>query len=144
LKLVRRLFPVSTGDHGQKFFVRQHGRFAVTPLFIVLVFIEWSDLVFAIDSIPAVLAVTKDSSIAYTLRGVMEKFHHLRYGLSAILLWRRKVAAHRSLSCADVHLARRRQHHPRGVSNCLFHLALQRERHLASGRRDQRWSRDDH
>jgi tellurite resistance protein TerC len=102
LKLVRRLFPVSTGDHGQKFFVREHGRLAVTPLFIVLVFIEWSDLVFAIDSIPAVLAVTKDPFIAYTsnvmailglrsfyfaLAGVMEKFHHLHYGLSAILVF---------------------------------------------------------
>jgi tellurite resistance protein TerC len=78
------------------------GKWAVTPLFIVLIFIEWSDLVFAIDSIPAVLAVTKDPFIAYTsnvlailglrsfyfaLAGVMEKFHHLHYGLSAILVF---------------------------------------------------------
>jgi tellurite resistance protein TerC len=102
LKLVRRLFPVAEGDHGQKFFVKQAGRWAITPLFVVLIFIEWSDLVFAVDSIPAVLGVTKDPFIAYTsnvmailglralyfaLAGVMEKFHHLHYGLSAILVY---------------------------------------------------------
>jgi tellurite resistance protein TerC len=102
LKLVRRIFPVAEGDHGQKFFVKQAGRWAITPLFVVLIFIEWSDLVFAVDSIPAVLGVTKDPFIAYTsnvmailglralyfaLAGVMEKFHYLHYGLSAILVY---------------------------------------------------------
>jgi tellurite resistance protein TerC len=103
LKLVRRIFPVAEhGDHGQKFFTRVNGRFAVTPFFVVLVFVEWSDLVFAVDSIPAILAVTTDPYIVYTsnvfailglralyfaLAGVMGKFHYLHYGLSAILVF---------------------------------------------------------
>jgi tellurite resistance protein TerC len=102
LKLVRRIFPVANEDHGPKFFVRQNGKLLVTPLFVVLVFVEWSDLVFAVDSIPAILAVTTDPFIVYTsnvfailglrslyfaLAGIMGMFHYLHYGLSAILIF---------------------------------------------------------
>jgi tellurite resistance protein TerC len=102
LKLVRRIFTVAEGDHGQKFFVRENGLFAVTPLFVVLVLVEWTDLIFAVDSIPAVLAVTEDPFIVFTsnvmailglrslyfaLAGIMERFHLLHYGLSAILIF---------------------------------------------------------
>lgn len=102
LKLVRRIFPVTKENHGQKFFVRQGGKLAVTPFFVVLIFVEWSDLVFALDSIPAILALTDDAFIVYTsnvfailglralyfaLAGILERFHLLHYGLSAILIF---------------------------------------------------------
>ena len=102
LRLVRRLFPVAQHDHGARFFARENGAFVITPLFVVLLFVEWSDLVFAIDSIPAILAVTDDAFIVYTsnalamlglrslylaLAGVMDRFHLLHYGLAAILVF---------------------------------------------------------
>ncbi len=102
LKLVRRIFTVAEGDHGQKFFVRLNGALAVTPLFVVLVLVEWTDLIFAVDSIPAVLAVTHDAFIVFTsnvmailglrslyfaLAGMMDRFHALHYGLAAILVF---------------------------------------------------------
>jgi tellurite resistance protein TerC len=102
IRLVRRIFPVATGDHGQHFFARENGALAVTPLFIVLVFVEWSDVVFAVDSIPAILAVTADPFIVFTsnvmamlgLRSlyfavaqIMQKFHLLHYGLSVLLVF---------------------------------------------------------
>ncbi len=102
LRLVRRIFPVALGDHGQRFFVRQKGVLMITPLFIVLLFVEWTDLIFAVDSIPAVLAVTRDPfivltsnilailglrSLYFALANVMKRFHLLHYGLSAILVF---------------------------------------------------------
>jgi tellurite resistance protein TerC len=102
LRLVQRVFRVAHGDHGQRFFTRVNGAFAVTPLFVVLVLVEWTDLVFAVDSIPAVLAVTHDPFIVFTsnvmailglrslyfaLAGIMERFHLLHYGLAAILVF---------------------------------------------------------
>lgn len=101
LRLIRRLFRVASGDHGERFVVRENGLLAVTPLFIVLVFVEWTDLIFAIDSIPAVLAVTRDPfivltsnimailglrSLYFALAHVMSRFHLLHYGLAAILI----------------------------------------------------------
>ncbi len=102
LRLVRRFFRVAQGDHGQRFFVRQNGILMITPLFIVLLFVEWTDLIFAVDSIPAVLAVTRDPfivltsnilailglrSLYFALADVMKRFHLLHYGLSAILIF---------------------------------------------------------
>lgn len=102
LRFVRRLLPIAHGDHGPRFFTRENGALAVTPLFVVLVFVEWTDLVFAVDSIPAVLAVTDDFFIVFTsnvmavlglrslyfaLAGVIERFHALHYGLAAILVF---------------------------------------------------------
>lgn len=96
----KRLMPV-TGDYrGDKFFVRENGVRAATPLFVVLLLVEFSDLIFAVDSIPAIFAVTTDPFIVYTsnvfailglrslyfaLAGVMDKFHYLKIGLGLVL-----------------------------------------------------------
>ena len=101
-RLARRVFPVTKEFHGPAFFLRRSGGLAATPLFIVLVSLETTDLVFAVDSIPAVLAITRDPFIVYSsnafavlglrslyfaLSGIMQLFHHLHYGLSAILVF---------------------------------------------------------
>jgi tellurite resistance protein TerC len=100
IRLVRRLLPVTPGYRGEKFFVRDAGRLMATPLFIVLVMVETTDLVFAVDSIPAIFAVTRDPFIVYTsnvfailglrslyfvLRGAVDRFHYLRHSLATIL-----------------------------------------------------------
>ncbi|MBM4150848.1 MAG: TerC family protein [Ignavibacteria bacterium] len=100
LKLVRRFFGVSKNYHEDKFIVRKMGYTFVTPLFMVLALVETTDLVFALDSIPAVLAVSPDPFIVYTsnifailglrslyfaLAGVVGLFHYLNYGLAVIL-----------------------------------------------------------
>jgi len=102
LKLVRRFFPTTKNYHGSKFFIRKMGRLIATPLFIVLVVIETTDLVFALDSIPAILAITRDEFIIYSsnafailglralyfaVSGIMRLFHYLHYGLSLILVF---------------------------------------------------------
>ena len=102
VRLFRRLMPVTPEYHDGKFFVRQAGKLAATPLFVVLLVVETTDIVFAVDSIPAVLAITRDPFIVYSsnafailglralffaLSGVMQRFHHLHYGLSAILVF---------------------------------------------------------
>lgn len=102
LKLFRKIVPVTTDYEGGKFFVRREGRTWATPLFIVLLFVETTDLMFAVDSIPAVLAVTRDPFIIYTsnifailglrslyfaLAGIMPLFHYLQYGLAFILVF---------------------------------------------------------
>lgn len=100
LKLVRRFIPVSSEYEGDRFFTRINGKKMATPLFVVLVVIETTDLVFAVDSIPAILAITTDQFLVYSsnafailglralyfaLSGVMKLFHYLHYGLAAIL-----------------------------------------------------------
>jgi tellurite resistance protein TerC len=100
VKLSRRLLPFSAEYDGQKFFTIENGKRLATPLFLVLVLVEFTDLVFAIDSIPAIFAVTRDSFIVYTsnifailglrslyflLAHVVHKFHFLKYGLAIIL-----------------------------------------------------------
>lgn len=105
LRLVRRVIPVTTSYDGQKFFARApdatgRTRIAATPLFVVLVLVETTDLIFAVDSIPAVFAVTRTPFIVYTsnvaailglrslyflLAGVVHKFHYLRLGLAVVL-----------------------------------------------------------
>jgi len=102
LKLFRRFMPVSTQYVGDKFFIKQQGRRFATPLFVVLLLIETTDVIFAVDSIPAILAITTDPFIVYTsnvfailglralyfaLAGIMQLFHYLAYGLSAILVF---------------------------------------------------------
>ncbi len=102
IRLVRRLMPVTASYQDAHFFVRQGGRWAATPLFLVLAVIETTDLVFAVDSIPAIFAVTSDPFIVYTsnvfailglrslyflLAGVMGKFRYLKLGLSAVLVF---------------------------------------------------------
>ncbi|WP_373986749.1 TerC family protein [Duganella sp. BuS-21] len=100
LKLARRTLPVSEGEHGEKFFVLKDGKRFVTPLFLVLVLIEATDLVFAVDSIPAIFAITSDPFIVFTsnmfailglralyflLADIADRFHLLKFGLALVL-----------------------------------------------------------
>lgn len=102
VRVTRRLLPLTQSYHGARFFAREDGRFLATPLLLVLVAIEATDLVFAVDSVPAVLAVTTDPFIVYTsnvfailglrslyfvLAGSMTKFHYLNCGLAAVLMF---------------------------------------------------------
>lgn len=102
IRLVRRWLPVTETYHEDRFFIRREGRWFATPLFIVLMVVETTDVIFAVDSIPAILAVTTDPLIVYTsnifailglralffaLAGFMRMFHYLNYGLSAILIF---------------------------------------------------------
>ena len=101
LRLFRRFVPVTKDYEGNKFFVRRAGLYA-TPLFVVLLVVETTDLLFAVDSIPAILAITRDAFIVYTsnvfaimglrsmyfaLAGMMEMFRYLHYGLSLVLVF---------------------------------------------------------
>ena len=100
IKLLRRLMPLSSQYEGQSFFVKRDGRWAATPLFVVLLVVESTDLIFAVDSVPAIFAVSLDPFIVYTsnvfailglrslyflLAGVMDLFVYLRYGLGVVL-----------------------------------------------------------
>lgn len=100
VRLFRRFFPVTDKMHGGRFFIVEGGRRLATPLFIVLIVVETTDLVFALDSLPAVLAITRDGFIALTsnifailglrslyfaLNGVMQIFRYLKIGLAVIL-----------------------------------------------------------
>lgn len=102
LRLFRRLMPVTDGYEGDRFFVMRGGRRFATPLFVVLLMVETTDLIFAVDSIPAILAITRDPFIVYTsnvfailglrsiyfaLAGLMQIFHYLNYGLCFILVF---------------------------------------------------------
>ena len=100
MRLFTRWVPITTAYHAEKFFVTLHGRRFATPLFLVLLMVAVSDIVFALDSIPAVLAVSTDPFIVYSsnvlaimglrslffaLSGLMKLFHYLRYGLAIVL-----------------------------------------------------------
>ncbi len=102
VKLLRRVMPVTSSYHGHDFFVRQAGKLFATPLFVVLLVVETTDLIFALDSIPAIFAVTTDPFLVYTsnvfailglrslyflLAEVVTKFRFLKIGLSAILVF---------------------------------------------------------
>ncbi|HEX5057353.1 MAG TPA: TerC family protein [Gammaproteobacteria bacterium] len=102
VRLCRKLMPVTMQLHGRRFIAREHGALALTPLGFVLILINFGDLIFAVDSIPAVFAVTGDSFIAFTsnifavlglrslyfvLAGVMDKFRYLRISLVILLLF---------------------------------------------------------
>jgi tellurite resistance protein TerC len=101
LRLFRRVFPVTKEYVGGKFFTRKNGLYA-TPLLVVLLVVETSDILFAVDSIPAVLAITLNAFIVYTsnvfailglrsmyfaLAGMMDLFHYLHFGLSIVLIF---------------------------------------------------------
>lgn len=102
LKLFRRYFPVTDNYVEDKFFVYRNGERWATPLFLVLLVVETTDVIFAIDSIPAILAITRDAFIVYTsnvfailglrslyfaLSGLITLFHYLNYGLAVILMF---------------------------------------------------------
>ena len=102
LRILRRMLPVTPGLHGDKFLLRLNGVWHATPLFVCLVFIEVSDIVFAVDSVPAIFALTREPLIVFTsnafailglrslfflLAGVMHKFRFLKYGLGVVLVF---------------------------------------------------------
>ncbi len=102
LRLFHKIMPVTKGYEGGKFFVKKDNRTFATPLFVVLLVVETTDVIFAVDSIPAILAITQNPFIVYTsnvfailglralyfaLAGVIQLFHYLHYGLSAILVF---------------------------------------------------------
>ena len=102
VKLFKKFFPVTDKIEGGKFFVKINGKTVATPLFIVLIMIEFTDLIFAVDSIPAILAISNDTFIIFTsnvfailglralyfaLAGITKYFYYIKYGLSAILVF---------------------------------------------------------
>jgi tellurite resistance protein TerC len=102
IKLARKILPISDKINGQKFFDKVNGKTVVTPLFLALLFIEFSDIIFAIDSVPAIFAITKEPLIVFTsnifailglrsmyflLAGVVDKFRYLKFGLGFILIF---------------------------------------------------------
>jgi tellurite resistance protein TerC len=102
MRLGKRLFRVAKGSHGDQFFVVENGQRCITPLFLVLLVVESTDVVFAVDSVPAIFAITNERFIVFTsnifaimglralyflLAGSMDMFRYLNYGLSAVLTY---------------------------------------------------------
>lgn len=102
VKLLKKNFRVHPQIEGQKFFIKKSGATYVTPLFLALVFLELSDIIFAVDSVPAIFAITKEPIIVFTsnifailglrsmyfmLAGVMDKFIYIKYGLASVLVF---------------------------------------------------------
>lgn len=102
VRLFKKMFSVTDSFHGDKFFVTLNAKTFATPLFIVVLMVEVTDLIFAVDSIPAILAITKDPFIVYSsnvfailglrslyfaLAGMHKSFRYLKFGLSAILIF---------------------------------------------------------
>jgi tellurite resistance protein TerC len=100
VRLFKRWMPVTSEYRADRFFVREKGILMATPLFVVLLLVEFTDLIFAVDSIPAIFAVTEDPFIVYSsnvfailglrslyfaLSGVIDKFHYLKFGLGVVL-----------------------------------------------------------
>jgi tellurite resistance protein TerC len=102
VRLIRKIFPVTSTFERDRFFVRRNSKLWATPLFVVAILVETTDLIFAVDSIPAILAITDDPFIVYTsnvfailglrslyfaVSGIEKYFHYLKYGLAAILVF---------------------------------------------------------
>jgi len=102
MKFARKKMSIVNEYHGSSFFIRNGGKLFATPLFLVLIFIETTDVIFAVDSIPAILAVSNDTFIIFTsnvfailglralyfaLAGIIEKFKYLSYGLAVVLVF---------------------------------------------------------
>jgi tellurite resistance protein TerC len=102
IKGIKKLIPVQSHLDGQKFFVRKNGLVVATPLFVALLFLELTDIIFAIDSVPAIFALTKEPIIVFSsnifailglrsmyfmLAGVMDKFIYIKYGLAGVLVF---------------------------------------------------------
>ena len=102
IKLFKKFMPVTPELHGQSFFVREGGKLMATPMLIALLFLEMTDIVFAVDSVPAIFGITKEPLIVFTsnifailglrnlyflLRGAIDKFHLLKYGLGIVLIF---------------------------------------------------------
>jgi tellurite resistance protein TerC len=101
-RMLRKVMPITRGIHNQKLFVKKLGVWAATPLFIALIIIELTDILFALDSIPAVLAITEDPFIVFSsnimailglrsmyffLANIMDKFSYLKFSLAVILIF---------------------------------------------------------
>ncbi len=102
IRLLRKIFRIHPKIEGQRFFIRKDGLLYVTPLFVTLVFLEFSDIIFAVDSVPAIFALTKEPLIVFTsnifailglrsmyfmLAGVMDRFAYIKYGLASVLVF---------------------------------------------------------
>lgn len=102
IRTLKRFLPITPTIEGQKFFIRKEGVLFATPLFLALIFVEISDIIFAVDSVPAIFALTKEPLIVFTsnvfailglralyflLAGVYHKFHMLKYGLGIVLVF---------------------------------------------------------
>ncbi|MGH7500652.1 MAG: TerC family protein [Longimicrobiales bacterium] len=102
IRIARRFLPLTPDYHGQRFWVRENGRWVATPLFVALPVIEFTDLVFAVDSIPAIFAITRDPSIVFTsnvfailglrsmyflLASVVHRFVYLKFALAVVLVF---------------------------------------------------------
>lgn len=102
IRLFKRFVPVTPQLHGQNFFVRNEGKLFATPLFIALLFLELTDIIFAVDSVPAIFALTDEPLIVFTsnifailglramyfmLAGAVDKFYLLKYGLATVLVF---------------------------------------------------------
>jgi tellurite resistance protein TerC len=116
LKFCKRYLPITTGDHGSNLVIKRYGKIMFTPLFLVIVLIETTDLIFAVDSIPAAFAITQNEFLIYTsnifavlglramfflLAGVIDKFYLLQKGLSIILFF---IGAKMMLEIFDIHV----------------------------------------
>ena len=102
IKLLKKFFPVTTQMEGSAFWLKLDGKYHMTPLFVALVFLELTDVVFAVDSVPAIFAITTEPLIVFTsnifailglrslyflLSGAMDLFHFLKYGLAIVLMF---------------------------------------------------------
>lgn len=102
VKQLKKIFRIHPHIEGQSFFIRKNGILYVTPLFLALIFLELSDIIFAVDSVPAIFAITKEPLIVFTsnifailglrsmyfmLAGVMDRFAYIKYGLAAVLIF---------------------------------------------------------
>lgn len=102
IRLFRRFVPVCSELHGEKFMVRLDGKLHATPLFVALLFVEATDIIFAVDSVPAIFALTREPLIVFTsnvfailglrslyfmLAGAIHRFHMLKYGLALVLVF---------------------------------------------------------
>jgi len=116
MKFCRKYLPITQDDHGGHFLVREAGKLMFTPLFLVIVLIETTDLIFAVDSIPAAFAITRNEFLIYTsnifavmglramfflLAGIIDKFYLLQKGLSIILFF---IGAKMLLEIFDIHV----------------------------------------
>ncbi len=117
LRLAHKFLRITESHHGGKFFVREHGKMFATSLVLVMVLIEFTDIVFAVDSIPAAFSISQDPFVIYTsnvfaimglralfslVEGILHRFHHLQKGLSFILVF---IGAKMLAGIFDLHLS---------------------------------------
>lgn len=158
VRAARRVYPVTTELHGQKFVVRLAGRMTLTPLFLVLLVVESTDVLFAVDSIPAIFAITQDPFLVFTsnifailclrsmyfaLAGMMDMFRYLKYSLVFVLAF---VGVKMILATAERDRLPFGHHVPIELSLLLIAAALVLGvgASLVTGRRERREKRSSH